>query len=68
MLVLQKNYSVIPIKIRGIEDLAINKVFARKARTVISVGPIISNQEARKISSDPQVIASELMRKVYELE
>ncbi|MEX0616418.1 MAG: lysophospholipid acyltransferase family protein [Candidatus Woykebacteria bacterium] len=66
-IVLESSYSVLPIRIIGVEHLTIGKILRRGLNATIVTDTIISNQEAKSISTDPNIIAKELMKRVYEL-
>ena len=67
LLVLQSKYSTVPIRIKGAEHLTIREILKRQINTTVSAGSIISNHEAKTISTNPDIIAQELMKKVYGL-
>ena len=63
----QGSYSILPIRINGIEHLTLKRILRRQVNTTVSSSHIIGNHEARTISTDPSIIAKELMKRVYEI-
>ena len=68
VLSLESNYPILPIRVKGSEHLALEKIILRKVNITIYIGYFISSNEVKSISSDPTKIVKELMTKVYSLE